>query len=174
MALYAANNILRGIRNYDNEKKRVAGILYNRRDIEGEDEHVLRFAQAVGLPICAVIPRSDAFIQAERTNMTVIEQGSDRDIIDIFLTLARKIANGCTLYAAKPLTDELLEVVVQGVPENRVQPVLSRKSHLLRKPERRRFRFCLKSTLPIPIGICPRMSYAPSPYTAVPLTEPCL
>ncbi len=123
MALYAANNILRGIRNYDNAEKRVAGILYNRRNIEGEDEHVLRFAQAVGLPVCAVIPRSDAFTQAERINMTVIEQGADRDIIDIFSTLAREIANGCTLYAAKPLTDEQLEAVVQGRPgKSGIQP----------------------------------------------------
>ena len=116
MSLYAANNILRGIRNYDNEEKRVAGILYNRRNVEDEDEHVLRFAQAVGLPVCAVIPRSDAFTQAERANMTVIEQGTYRDIIDIFSTLAQNISRGCTLYEAKPLTDELLEAVVHGSP----------------------------------------------------------
>ena len=35
MALYAANNILRGIRNFDGDKyKRIAGIIYNERKLE--------------------------------------------------------------------------------------------------------------------------------------------
>jgi nitrogenase iron protein len=77
MALYAANNILRGIRNYDGTEKRVAGILYNKRDVEDEDGRVERFARAVGLPILAVVPRSDAFTRAERDNVTVMEQNAD-------------------------------------------------------------------------------------------------
>jgi len=117
MALYAANNILRGIRNYDNEEKRVAGILYNRRNVEGEDERIMRFVRTVGLPVCAVIPRSDAFTKAERANMTVVEQDTDRDVVDIFTKLARELISGCTLYEAKPLTDELLETVVLSNPK---------------------------------------------------------
>ncbi|SHI14213.1 nitrogenase iron protein [Sporobacter termitidis DSM 10068] len=117
MALYAANNILRGIRNYDNEERRVAGILYNKRNVEDEDERVVRFARAVGLPICAIIPRSDAFTRAERANMTVVEQAIDRGVIDIFSKLAQEIMAGCTLYEAKPLSDEQLESVVLGREE---------------------------------------------------------
>ncbi|MBQ1312230.1 MAG: AAA family ATPase [Blautia sp.] len=72
MALYAANNILRGIRNYDGkEHKRVAGIIFNRRNVAGEEERVERFAAAVHLPICARIPRSDAFARAEEKKCTV-------------------------------------------------------------------------------------------------------
>ena len=53
MALYAANNILRGIRNYDGDTfRRVAGIIYNVRNLEDEDGRVHRFAQAAGLPVC--------------------------------------------------------------------------------------------------------------------------
>ena len=114
MALYAANNILRGIRNYDNEEKRVAGILFNRRNIEDEDERVRRFAQAVGLPICATVPRSDAFARAERANRTVVEQNDEQSIIDVFSKLAQNIITGCTLYEAKPLSDEALEQTVLG------------------------------------------------------------
>ncbi len=91
MALYAANNILRGIRNYDNEERRVAGILYNRRNVEDEDERVIRFARAVGLPVCAVIPRSDAFTLAEQSNMTVVEQNTGLDVISIFSKLRRTL-----------------------------------------------------------------------------------
>lgn len=117
MALYAANNILRGIRNYDNEERRVAGIVYNRRNIEDEDGRVKRFARAVGLPVCAVIPRSDAFTRAEKANMTVVEQNTDQDVINIFSKLAQELVSGCALYEAKPLTDEELESVVLGREE---------------------------------------------------------
>lgn len=117
MSLYAANNILRGIRNYDNEEKRVAGLLYNQRNVEDEDERVTRFARAVGLPVCAVIPRSNTFTRAERANLTVVEQDTDRDVVDVFTKLAQELISGCTLYEAKPLTDELLETVVLGNPE---------------------------------------------------------
>ena len=76
MALYAANNILRGIRNYDGDKhRRVAGIIFNRRMVAGEEERVERFAKAVSLPICAVVPRSDLFSRAEEEKRTVMEMG---------------------------------------------------------------------------------------------------
>lgn len=123
MALYAANNILRGIRNYDNDEKRVAGILYNRRNIEDEDARVERFAQAVGLPICAMIPRSDAFTRAEGKNMTVVEHGACRDVKDMFTELAQGIVAGVELYEAKPLSDEQLELVVLGKEKTTSIPV---------------------------------------------------
>jgi nitrogenase iron protein len=125
MALYAANNILRGIRNYDNEERRVAGILYNRRNVEDEDERVIRFARAVGLPVCAVIPRSDAFTRAEQSNMTVVEQNTDWDVISIFSKLAQDLIVGCALYEAKPLTDEELESVVLGQQKNAVSQAVT-------------------------------------------------
>jgi nitrogenase iron protein len=114
MALYAANNILRGIRNYDGTERRVAGLVYNRRNVEGEDEHVALFAAAVGLPICATVPRSDAFSHAERANRTVIEMEADAEVCAIFHRLAAAL-DGCTLYEAKPLTDEALEETVLGI-----------------------------------------------------------
>lgn len=116
MALYAANNILRGIRNFDGSEKRVAGIIFNKRNIEGEEERVARFAVATELPLCAVIPRSDAFTRAEAVNQTVIEQGTDRELTAIFDRLAAIISDeeGKRLnrYAAKPLSDEDLEAKV--------------------------------------------------------------
>ncbi len=114
MALYAANNILRGIRNYDGEEKRVAGILYNRRNVEDEDNRVARFACAVGLPIVANIPRSDAFTRAERANVTVMEQNDEAEVCGIFIRLAGALTKGLSLYAARPLTDEALEETVLG------------------------------------------------------------
>ena len=113
MALYAANNILRGIRNFDGSRhKRVAGILYNRRNVAGEDQRVERFARAVDLPICAVVPRSDAFARAEEHKCTVVEMGESGEERDVFFRLADKVTAGLTLYEARPLSDEDLEAVV--------------------------------------------------------------
>lgn len=126
MAMYAANNILRGIKNYDSDKCRVAGLLYNSRNIEDEDRKVKAFAEAVGLPICAKIPRSNVFAQAERNNTTVTElisqkmaenQGAnitseEKEIYETFKSLSTNIIEGVEMYEAKPLTDDELEAVI--------------------------------------------------------------
>ncbi|MBR0482142.1 MAG: AAA family ATPase [Firmicutes bacterium] len=116
MALYAANNILRGIRNYDGDKhRRVAGIIFNRRMVAGEEERVERFAKAVSLPICAVVPRSDLFSRAEEEKRTVMEMGIPGRERDVFLELADNIIKGLQLYEAKPLEDDELEECVLGI-----------------------------------------------------------
>ena len=114
MALYAANNILRGIGNYDFGVNRVAGIIYNSRNVRGEDERVELFAREVQLPIVLKVPRSDSFARAEAARMTVVERGEDVALIDSFAALARRIAKGLPLYEAKPLTDEELEAKILG------------------------------------------------------------
>ncbi len=117
MSLYAANNILRGIRNYDGEGSRVAGLLYNSRNFEGEDERVRLFARAVDLPVLLRVPRSDSFAEAEAENLTVVESGKDAALKRLFLEFAEKIAEGFPLHRAKPLTDRELEeaLLVSGV-----------------------------------------------------------
>lgn len=121
MAIYAANNILRGIENYDKRnRKRVAGILYNARNLEGEDARVEAFAKAVGLPICARIPRDDIFAEAERANCTVVElaQRDNEDakiMAERFVVLAENINKEIPLHYACPLTDEELEEAVLSV-----------------------------------------------------------
>ena len=138
MAIYAANNILKGIRNFDkDEKKRVAGILYNSRNVKGEDRRVETFARAVGLPVVAKIPRSDVFAAAERRNVTVTElagrweerpeaeAGRDTEetvkealvLKEIFSALAGKVQAGLPLFEAKPLSDEDLEELIMGAAE---------------------------------------------------------
>lgn len=113
MSLYAANNILRGIKNYDDDQCRVAGILYNRRNVQDEDARIEAFAKAVRLPICAHIPRTDTFALAERANCTVMEY-NDPELTGIFDGLAQSVIGGAPLHAANPLTDEELEQVVLG------------------------------------------------------------
>ena len=115
MALYAANNILRGIRNFDGDKyKRVAGIIYNERKLEDEDGRVERFAKAVGLPILVKIPRSEVFSKAEQKNKTVMELDGAEEEKEKFRILAGMLKEGMELYPANPLSDEEHERIVLG------------------------------------------------------------
>ena len=110
MALYAANNILRGIRNYDGDDRcRVAGIVFNERNLPDEKLRVERFAQATGLPIVVRIPRSPLFAEAERLNCTIMELAGRHPERDLFREFAQRVASGLDLRAANPLSDEELE-----------------------------------------------------------------
>ena len=117
MALYAANNILRGILNYDGDERRVAGLVYNRRDVAGEDARVKRFATAVGLPVFATLPRSDTFTRAERANVTAMELNDEPEVTAVFEDMAGRLSGECELYAAHPLDDDELEHIVLGAEE---------------------------------------------------------
>ena len=115
MAIYAANNILRGIRNFDGEEhRRVAGILFNRRNLADEEGRVARFAEAVGLPIVAELPRSPGFAHAEEQRRTLMELEGYEEEKEVFRSLARRITGDLPLSPARPLTDEELEQTVLG------------------------------------------------------------
>jgi len=117
LSLYAANNILRGIKNFTESKDRVAGIIYNTRNIPEEDDRVTRFAEAVHLPIVVQIPRSGVFAQAEKEGGTLIERYPATPEAGIFRVLAghmERIGAEKTgiLHPALPLSDEDLERIV--------------------------------------------------------------
>lgn len=114
MAIYAANNILQGIRNLNQKERRIAGIIYNSRGIGDESTRVYAFAEAVGLPVCVRIPRSDRFARAEREAVTVVEQDLHSEEAQIFLNLAHQIEAGLELHEAKPLTEEQMEHFMRG------------------------------------------------------------
>lgn len=120
MALYAANNILKGIKNFGNSPERVAGIIHNSRGLQEEDERVFRFADSVHLPIVAQIPRSELFAAAEKVGKTVIEAFPTSSEAGIFRKIAGDIlslnkSGGTKLYSACPLSNDILESVVLGV-----------------------------------------------------------
>ncbi|MCT4620797.1 MAG: AAA family ATPase [Marinisporobacter sp.] len=118
MSIYAANNILKGIKNYDENLKRVGGIIFNKRGIEGEEERIKKFSEAVKLPICETFPRSDEFTKAERMGIPLVEM-KDSFIASKFLNLADKIIENEVLYEALPLEDEELEeIVLENKKEN--------------------------------------------------------
>lgn len=121
MALYAANNILRGIRNFEDAAPRVAGIIFNRRGLFAEEERVFAFARAVGLPVLASIPRDEVFSQAEKAGKTLAEVFPDSAPAGIFRELAAYVEtlekDRSLLHPANPLGDLELEALVLGKRE---------------------------------------------------------
>lgn len=123
MAIYAANNILRGIKNFEDSAPRVAGIILNSRGLEAEDQRILAFSKAVGLPVVASIPRSEIFSRAEKAGKTLIEAFPESENAEIFRELARHVEkivkDRSLLYHARPLEDwELEELVLGRSPED--------------------------------------------------------
>ena len=121
MSIYAANNILHGIKNLSPGEKRIAGIIYNSRGVGDDAQRVKAFAEAVGLPISAQIPRSNLFACAEREALTVVERDPQSTESKIFYAMAEQIQAGLPLYQAAPMDEEQMEQFMRGraIPAHR-------------------------------------------------------
>lgn len=125
LSLYAANNILRGLRNFTGNGGRVAGLIFNARGGREEEGRVTRFAMAARLPVVVRIPRSGVFAKAEEEGRTLIEKYPGTDEAAIFRALADHVdslnrADSKALYPALPLDDEELERIVLSRQDTRV------------------------------------------------------
>ncbi len=109
MSLYAANNILKGVKNFDNEGHRLAGLILNSRGDLEDRNPPQRFAQHVGLPIIETVPRSNLFRKAETVEKTVVEAFPDSKETGIFQRLAQNVLAEKPLFAAKHLNEHFLE-----------------------------------------------------------------
>ena len=92
MALYAANNINKAVKNFeDRSYAKVRGIIMNRRAVENEEEKVRAFAESAGLDVAADIPRSVDIIKYEDMGKTVIEGDPECETSKRFFDLAKKL-----------------------------------------------------------------------------------
>lgn len=114
MALYAANNILRGVRNFEVNGPRIGGIILNRRGLEDEDARVQRFADAAQIPIVASFPRSAQFAEAEQASQPLLAAFPTSDLTSTFSHLAVYVLNGAPRHMAQPLPADELETIVLG------------------------------------------------------------
>ncbi len=90
MALYAADNINRAVKNFeDRSYARVLGLILNHRNVENETRKVHAFAKERDLAIVGEIPRSDDIIRFEEEGKTVIEGDPGLAVSKRFLDLAR-------------------------------------------------------------------------------------
>jgi nitrogenase iron protein len=112
MSIYAANNILRGLKNYQTDSGRVGGLIFNTRGGDSEHQRVLRFAKAVCLPVVASLPRDEGFASSERAARCLVEHAPNSASAETLRQLALAMSGNCRLYSAQPLTDEALEQCV--------------------------------------------------------------
>ena len=112
LALYAANNICRGINAFANKGgSPLGGIIYNVRGLLDEKDIVEEFAERVGTQVIGHIPYAHEIAEAEIEGKTVIEYAPDSEISEIFRNLASKIYENDVRVAPNPLTnDEMMRI----------------------------------------------------------------
>jgi nitrogenase iron protein NifH len=115
MAMYAANNIAKGICKYANSGKvRLAGLICNSRKTDREAELIEALAAKMGTHMIHFVPRDNVVQRAEIRRMTVIEYDPTAKQADEYRELARKIVDNKKLVIPKPLTmDELEDLLLE-------------------------------------------------------------
>ncbi|EHQ36875.1 Ni-sirohydrochlorin a,c-diamide reductive cyclase ATP-dependent reductase subunit [Methanoplanus limicola] len=96
MALYAANNICKAIARLSKRSKnrcRLAGVICNSANIEGERELVEEFARSINSEMIAFIPRSKTVRVSEVNKRTVLEYAPESEQAEVYRELADKIIN---------------------------------------------------------------------------------
>jgi len=110
MALYAANNISKGIQKYANTGGvRLGGIICNSRKVDGEAELVSAFARELGTQMIHFIPRDNVVQRAEINKKTVIDYDPTAAQANEYRELARKIDANDMFVIPKPMKQERLE-----------------------------------------------------------------
>jgi len=111
MAMYAANNIAKGILKYAHSGGvRLGGLICNERKTDKEIELADALATKLGTKLIHFVPRDNIVQHAENRRMTVIEYAPDCKQADEYRTLAKKIhENAGKGIIPTPITMEELE-----------------------------------------------------------------
>ncbi|MBI5936600.1 MAG: nitrogenase iron protein [Betaproteobacteria bacterium] len=129
MAMYAANNIAKGIVKYANSGGvRLAGLICNSRNTARVVELIMELASKLGSQMIHFIPRDNEVQRAEIRRMTVIEYNPEAKQADEYRALANKIINNKNLVIPTPITmDELEEVMMSfGILEEEDESIVGK------------------------------------------------
>jgi len=110
MAMYAANNICKGIVKFaEAGGVRLGGLICNSRKVDNELEMVEAMAAKLGTQMIHFIPRDNMVQKAEINRKTVIEFDGAHPQADEYRTLARKIEANEMHVIPKPMSGDELE-----------------------------------------------------------------
>jgi nitrogenase iron protein len=134
MAMYAANNITKGIVKYANSGGvRLAGLICNSRETDREDELIEALADKLGTTMIHFIPRDNAVQRAEIRRMTVIEYDPTAKQADEYRALAQKVNDNKNLVIPTPITmDELEQLLMDfGIMDVEDESVIGKTAEQL-------------------------------------------
>jgi len=113
MAMYAANNICKGIVKFaESGVVRLGGLICNSRQVDNEEEMIKAFARELGTQMIHFLPRDNMVQKAEINRKTVIEYAPEHPQADEYRKLAKKIDGNDMLVIPKPLAIEELEALL--------------------------------------------------------------
>lgn len=113
MALYAANNISKGIAKYAQKSGvRLGGIICNSRNVDREIELLCAFATELNTQLIYFVPRDNVVQRAEINRKTVIEYDPKSHQADEYRSLAHAIDSNTKFTIPKPMTQERLEQIL--------------------------------------------------------------
>lgn len=110
MAMYAANNISKGILKYANSGGvRLGGLICNERQTDREDELITELARKLNTQMIHFVPRDNVVQHAELRRMTVVEYDPNCKQAGEYRTLAKKIIDNKMHTIPTPVTMQELE-----------------------------------------------------------------
>jgi len=110
MAMYAANNIAKGILKFaQNGPVRLGGLICNSRKCDNEAEMIEEFAKRLGTQMIHFVPRDNDVQRAEINRKTVIDWNPEVTQANEYRSLARKIDGNKNLVIPTPLQISELE-----------------------------------------------------------------
>jgi len=113
MALYAANNIAKGIAKFAMKGGvRLGGIICNSRNVDREVDLLRAFCEELGTQLIYFVPRDNIVQHAEINRKTVIEYAPNSRQADEYRNLAKAIDENTYLTIPKPMTQERLEEIL--------------------------------------------------------------
>jgi nitrogenase iron protein NifH len=113
MAMYAANNICKGIVKFaESGGVRLGGLICNSRKVDNESELVEMFAESLGTQMIHFVPRDNVVQRAEINRKTVIDFEPAAAQADEYRTLGKAIHENKMFVIPKPISTDELEALL--------------------------------------------------------------
>lgn len=113
MALYAANNIAKGIKRYARTGGvRLGGIICNSRNVDRELDLLRAFSRELGTKLLYFVPRDNVVQHAEIHRQTVIQYRPQCNQAKEYLALAQAIIDNKDFAIPTPMAQERLEEIL--------------------------------------------------------------
>lgn len=111
MAIYAVNNLFKGILKYANSGGGLlGGIIGNSITNAAQKEMIKDFSEKTGTDVIRYVPRSPVVTKCELDGMTTIEGAPDSDQAEVYRELARSVINNKDKFIPKPFdADDLMD-----------------------------------------------------------------